>query len=132
MLSDIDIKTILDFTSGEMDQMSGDSSGKIILFGHEGMSFELVTSSWGPFVALFVSPTGQGPILQYEFPVTTVSATPESFEHGGIHVIAGLHFYGGASGRRVLVIYKTNEKFRAEPIWDGEPPEVEIAEESKT
>lgn len=132
MLSNTDIKTILDFTSGEMNQMSEDSSGKIILFGHEGISFELVISSRNPFVGLFVLPTGQGVILQYEFPVTTVSATPESFEPGGIHVIAGLHFYGGASGRRVLVIYKSNGKFRAEPIWDGEPPEVEIAEESKT
>ena len=132
MLSDTDIKTILEFTSGEMDEMSEESPGATIHFGHDGVRFELIFSPRTPFLALFVSPAGQGAILQYQFPVTTVTETPESFEPGGIHVIACLNFYGGTCDRRVLVIYKSNGKFSADPIWDGDPAAAEITKETKT
>ncbi len=126
MLSDTDVKTILEFTSGEMDKVSGDSTGATIYFGHDGVRFELMFSQRIQFVALFVSPADQGAILHYEFPVTSVTATPESFEPGGIHVIAGLHFYGGTCDRRVLVIHKVNGKFSADPIWDGDPTDSDL------
>ena len=128
MISDTDIKTILNFTSGEVIAMSEDSSGKSICFGAKDASFELVILPRTSTMALLVKSASRGAFFQYEVPVTSVTTTPESFEPGGVQLVAGLHFYGGTSGRRVLVIYRVGESFTVEPIWDVDPADAENAQ----
>jgi hypothetical protein len=119
MIADTDINTILRFTSGKLEEMLDGSSGKIIEFGQDGVQFELSISSRTSFLTLSMSLNGHGEVLQYRVPVTSVTETPESYEPGGINVTARLNFYGGKNDRRVLIIYKSNGKFSADPIWDG-------------
>ena len=115
MLTDSDIETIIQFTSGVLETL--DPSHKTIRFENPGIIFELMTSSMSSVIALHVS--SDGPLIHYEFPEGRIEETQEAFLPDGVHVMAKISFFGGNHGRKLLSLTKTGRRFTVDPIWDG-------------